>query len=104
VGIFKEMHETTTFESTRDYEELCRMLSEAIERGHIEQIPVPKPHPLSRFRRWFREKQTNEIYQLDPPDDKARGCWMRVDLEDLIVPNETVNSAVGQICILAQFG
>ena len=43
MGIFRDMHETRQFDSDWDYRELRRMLSEAISRGYVEQIPVMTP-------------------------------------------------------------
>ena len=47
MGIFRDMHETRQFDSDWDYRELRRMLSEAISRGYVEQIPVMNA-PLTR--------------------------------------------------------
>jgi hypothetical protein len=89
VTIFKEMHEAREISSRRDYQELLRMLSEAIARGYVEQVPVMKPHPYAPRRNWYREKETGVIYSLDPPDERG-GWWAEVDLTDLIAPGETV--------------
>jgi hypothetical protein len=89
MGIFKEMHEQRTFESDWEYRELRRMLSEAISRGYVEQIPVMKR--LNRFslkREWYRDKETGEIYSLLGPDGKIRGSWDRVEPEELLEPGE----------------
>jgi len=83
VPIFKEMHETRTVEPGWDYQELLRMLSEAIARGYVEQLPVMKPHRYSPGRTWYREKETGIIYFLDPPDERP-GWWDEVDPKDLI--------------------
>ena len=42
MGIFKDMHEQRMFDSDWEYTELRRMLSEAISKGYVEQIPVMK--------------------------------------------------------------
>jgi hypothetical protein len=63
------------------------MLSEAISRGHVEQIPVMKPHPLAPRREWYRDKETGQICSLDPPGERG-GWWAEVDLEDLIEPGQ----------------
>ena len=90
MGVFRDMHETRQFDSDWDYRELRRMLSEAISRGYVEQIPVMKPHPYAPDREWFRDKETGEIYSLDAPEEKIRGRWERVDPQDLVQPRETV--------------
>ena len=57
MGIFKEMYDGRHFENERDYRELLRMLSEAIDRGYVEQIPVMNPI-WSMGEVWLREKET----------------------------------------------
>jgi hypothetical protein len=89
VTIFKDMHETRSIDSQRDYQELLRMLSEAIARGYVEQVPVMKPHPCVLNRTWYRDKETGQIYALDPPDERS-GWWAEVDLTELIEPGEKV--------------
>jgi len=90
MGIFKEMYLMRLFNSDWEYRELRRMLSEAISRGYVEQIPVMKPHPWSPREEWYRDKQTGEIYSLYPPEEKNRGHWIKIDPEDLARPGETV--------------
>lgn len=90
MGIFNEMHDARAFSSPREYTELCRMLGEAIERGHVEQIPVLKPSRFIPRRKWYREKETGEIYELIEPEERGGGAWRRIGPEDLIDPNETV--------------
>lgn len=87
--IFKEMHEQRVVTPGWDYRELLRMLSEAIARGHVEQVPVMKPHRYAPRRCWYREKETGQIYSLDPPGERP-GLWEEVDLKDLIEPGEKI--------------
>jgi len=84
------MYEQRVFESDRDYQELRRMLSEAISRGYVEQIPVMKPSRFSPNREWYRDKETGEIYSLDAPEEKIRGWWDKVDPQDLVGPDEKI--------------
>jgi hypothetical protein len=90
VGIFKDMHEAREIGSQRDFKELQRMLSEAISRGYVEQVPVLKPNRFSPRKTWYRDKETGQIYSLDPPDERG-GWWAEVDLKDLVEPGEKVN-------------
>jgi hypothetical protein len=83
------MHETRVVEPGFDYRELRRMLSEAIARGYVEQIPVMKPHPFVRDREWYRDKETGQIYSLTPPHERP-GWWAEVDLDDLMEPGRIV--------------
>ena len=95
MGIFKDMYEQRRFNTDWEYRELRRMLTEAIERGYVEKIPVMKPHRLDPDHldldeEWYRDKETGEIYSLSPPEEKIRGHWIKVDPEDLMKPGETV--------------
>ena len=90
MGIFSEMHAKRQFDSEWEYRELRRMLSEAIARGYVEQVPVMKPNRFSPWREWYRDRETGEIFCLDPPEERIRGWWDRIDPKDLIDPEETV--------------
>jgi len=89
MAIFKDMHESREIGSRRDFEELQRMLSEAISRGYVEQVPVMKPSPFLSRQTWYRDKETGQIYSLVPPDDRG-GWWAEVDPEDLNEPDQKV--------------
>lgn len=87
MGILKEIHELREVGSTDDCRELLRKLAIAISRGWVEQIPVMKPHLMSRNETWYRDKETGQIYALHPFDERP-GLWMEVDLNDLIEPGQ----------------
>ncbi len=91
MSIFMEMHEGRHFESLRDYQELKRMLSEAVSRGWVEQIPVMRPILSSREEEWFRDRKSGEMYCLVAPGEKSSGWWTRIDGEDFVRPGETVH-------------
>jgi len=82
------MHEQKRFASDWEYKELHRMLSEAMSRGYEEQVPVMKPNRFSPNQEWYQEKETGEIYSLDAPDEKNRGWWDRVEMQDLVDPDQ----------------
>jgi hypothetical protein len=86
MGMFREMHEARSLWDVRD---LRRKLSQAISRGYAEQIPVMKPHQYAPNREWYRDKETGEIFQLDPPDERP-GSWDRVDPQELVEPGERI--------------
>ena len=68
----------------REFRELQRMISEAIERGYVEEVPVmiTRAHPWTE--NWYKDKETGEIYSLMPPEFPAKGSWERVDPQELI--------------------
>jgi hypothetical protein len=90
MGIFRDMHEKRRFDSDWEYRELRRMLSEAIERGYVEQIPVMNPSSFLPDEEWYRDKGTGEIYSLVAPEEKIRGRWTKVDPEELVEPGEKI--------------
>jgi hypothetical protein len=72
VTIFKEMHETRVVNSGWDHRELLRMLSEAIARGYVEQMPVMKPHRYAPKRSWLSgEGNRSDIFSR--PTGRASG-------------------------------
>jgi hypothetical protein len=81
--IFKEIHELRVIGSKPEFLELKRKLSEAISRGWVEQIEVMRPSRFSPNQEWYRDKETGEIYSLDPPGERG-GWWDRVDPGELI--------------------
>jgi hypothetical protein len=61
MSVFEEMHPRYSFEPLRDYDKLKRMLSRAIERGFVEEVPVMITRPVpSRAERGYRDKETGE--------------------------------------------
>jgi hypothetical protein len=90
MSIFKEMHAQWQFDSQRDFAELQRMLEEAINRGHVEEVPVMVTREVRITENWYRDKETGEIYSLVPPDPPARGSWQRIDPEELKRSNHSV--------------
>jgi hypothetical protein len=89
MGIFGEMNEQRVFDSDWEYRELRRMLSEAISKGYVEQIPgMTKPTRFSLKSEWYRDKETGEIYCLMEPNGKNRGWWDKVDPQDLVKPGK----------------
>jgi len=89
VTIFRQIYEGREVSSKAHFDYLRRRLAEAIARGWIEQIPVMKPNRFSPNQEWYRDKETGEIYYLDPPGERG-GWWDRVDPEDLVGPNDKV--------------
>jgi len=81
MSIFDEMYPYGQFDSWRDFDEVKRMLGEAISHGFVEEVPVMKKREVPRTENWYRDKETGDIYSLIPPEPPARGGWERVDQE-----------------------
>jgi hypothetical protein len=82
MNVFREMFDKNKFESLGEFTELQRMLRQAIERGYVEEVPVTLKREVSQVERWYRDKETGDIYSLIPPESAARGCWEPVNLEE----------------------
>jgi hypothetical protein len=89
MSIFEEMYPFRQFNSWRDFDELKRMLAQAIERGFVE-VPVMIRKEVPRTENWYRDKESGDIYALIPPEPPARGSWEKVDIEDLKRGHDTV--------------
>jgi hypothetical protein len=72
MSIFKEMHETHSFNSYEEFVALQRMLSSAIARGFVKQVPVMIPSEFSPNITWYQDIETQEVYSLTPPNPPAR--------------------------------
>jgi hypothetical protein len=91
MSIFHDMRPDRRFHSWHQFDEVNRMLREAIERGHVEAItPLQMPNKLPSEEWWFRDKETGEIYRLVSPNPPAQGAWEPVDLDDYLPPNSSV--------------
>jgi hypothetical protein len=90
MSIFYEMHPNRSFQSWRDFNEVTRMLREAIGRGYVEAItPLQHPTQLRHEEFWYRDKETGEIYRMSPPEPPSTGVWEPVDLENYI-PSDSI--------------
>jgi hypothetical protein len=74
------MHPNLQFDSYEEYDELKRVISEAIMQSVIEEIPVLNKHPMISAENWYRDLASREVYSLVPPDFPSRGSWEEVDL------------------------
>jgi hypothetical protein len=82
-SIFEEMYSFRRFNSWRDFEEVKRMLGEAISRGFVEEVPVMKTSEIPQTENWYRDKETGDIYSLVPPEAPSAGRWARVDIDEV---------------------
>jgi hypothetical protein len=58
------------------------MLSEAISRAFVEEIPVLKSRDIAEH--WYRDLETGDIYSLSEPDPPLQPCWRRIEIENLL--------------------
>lgn len=88
MNIFQEMFDRTKFESLREFTELQRMLSQATERGYVEEVPVAVKREVSQVERWYKDKETGDVYSLIPPEAAARGYWGPIPLDEYQISKE----------------
>jgi len=70
------------FESPGEYKRFCDWLSAQVDTGVTEQIPVSEPSADLIFgleERWFRCKESGEIWRLVAPQAPFRGQWGPID-------------------------
>lgn len=88
------MYEPKFVESRWHFRELERMLSEAMDRGFVREIPVTYRHPEQHYydppERWFIETQSGTIYSLSSPGERSCGVWQPVLPEYLPSGPDTV--------------
>jgi hypothetical protein len=66
------------------------MLSEAIARGYVEQVPVISLIGMRRTGLGIGRRKPESSINMDPPDDRP-GWWNEVDSKDLIEPGEKIH-------------
>jgi len=81
MGILREIYGSSQFSSDAEYGELQHTLSNAIAGGFVERVPVRKRNRHFSGEKWFRDKETGEIYSLIQPEERIRGRWARVDVD-----------------------
>jgi len=84
MSIFHEMYEGSSFPVDWQYLEVKRMLSEAMSRGFVRQIPALRPDGViaGGLEEWYQDNETGEIFGLVAPEERMRGRWSKIDLAD----------------------
>jgi len=88
MSMFRDMYALRAVESQRAFVELERMLSEAIQRGFVREIPVTRQLPEGQLyphatERWFLDIDSGEIYSLSDPGERSCGQWNHVEFEEI---------------------
>lgn len=81
MSFFREIYGSSQLQSDTDYREVQRMLSEAMDAGRVEKVPVRKRSRVFPNEQWFRDKESGEIYCLIKPAERIRGRWAKVDFD-----------------------
>ena len=82
MSIFTELYDLHVFESEYAYREFRRKFALALDQGWIEEIPVAIMREVPRNERWFRDKESGEVYALEIAPEKG-ASWRPVPIEDL---------------------
>jgi hypothetical protein len=96
MSMFTEIYDLHVFDSSYAYREFHRKLAHALEQGWVEEIPVAIKRVHPRNERWFRDKESGEVYQLEELEGKPTS-WRPVEPEELFpsrsisVGNQKVN-------------
>lgn len=91
VGILNEISEEMTLDDGGgDVWELRNRIRQAIAQGFIKQIPVKMPNRFLPTEEWYQDTDTGEIYSFLTPEERIRGHWKRVDVDNYLKPNQSV--------------
>ncbi len=82
MSIFTELYDLHRFASPHEYAEFLRKLSFALEKGWIEEIQVAIKRPVPRDERWFKDRESGEVYLLELLEGKP-AYWRPVEPEEL---------------------
>jgi hypothetical protein len=66
------------FESPREYRRFCSWLSDQVDAGLVECVPITEPSEDLIFgleERWYRCKASAETWRLVAPQAPFRGLW-----------------------------
>jgi hypothetical protein len=78
-SLLSKLHSGKEFGSAEDVQRFERRLTEELERGTIERIPVGQLLSHATPEEWYREKQTGIVYRYVPPEFPLKGHWQRVE-------------------------
>lgn len=73
------------FASLADYNDLLARLEQDVREGGAQSVPVDRPYSGSTLwdERWFKNRDTAEVWRLVAPDPPFRGLFNRAASEDL---------------------
>jgi hypothetical protein len=90
VSIFRDMQEIHAISTQWQFNELKRMLHEAIERGFVETVtPLARNGRVPDGEEWYREVETGQIYRLQPPEERG-GWWGPVEFAGFSHVTDTI--------------
>lgn len=70
------------FDTPGEYRRFCAWLEAQVTNGMVEKIPIghsKKEVPFGADERWFRCKESGEVWRLVAPDAPSRGFWTEVE-------------------------
>jgi len=70
------------FDTPGEYRRFCVWLELQIANDMVEEIPIghsKKEVPSGSDERWFRCKESDEVWRLVAPDAPFRGFWAAVE-------------------------
>jgi hypothetical protein len=79
MSVFTEINELNHFGSWAQYRDVQRTLSQLMEQGFVEKIPVPTTADTPTTEHWYREIESGIVFRCIPPDTNTPGVWESVD-------------------------
>jgi hypothetical protein len=92
MSVFSDMYPLRVIASHRDFQEIERMLSEAMDRGYVREVVVSRELPPNHLyshvpERWFLDPESGEAYSLTVPRERSSGYRERLDLDSIQPPS-----------------
>lgn len=96
-GILESLTQGLNILVKSDWEAFVERLDRAVRSGRVREISALKlvRRGAKRYRQWFLDPETGEVYGYVAPDEHGRPIWEKVDaLGDLEPPNPAPLSSI----------
>jgi hypothetical protein len=80
--IFEDMFPESAKLSHYELQEIEAMISQAIERGRVRELPIPRNSMVGPLIRWFVEPESGSIFALTYFGERSSASWRKVNLAD----------------------
>lgn len=70
------------FSTPGDYRRICVWIETQVDDGMAENIPVGRSSEMVPFgfeEKWFKCKNSGEVWRLVAPEPPFRGAWVKVE-------------------------
>ena len=78
-SVWEEIH---GFASLGEYARFEKYIAEQVRNGHAEELDADPDYGSGEVYRgrWFKDRDTGEVWRLVPPDFPFKGIWEPVEI------------------------